>query len=183
MKTQTAREELLAFALPRWAAEPAMEIADAYKWLYQATQGGEHAVGDLEGAQRWLEQEWVALGPPLPDEPLVEPLRPDGAVVRLHLRPYRTAGGEAAALLGAFVASAATFPPERAAFTSVWRQLGEHLAQASLGALTREKWARLDAAMAIKGYPAEHHSSAYRAARQSAYRVLTASQHLALLKR
>ena len=181
MILDTALEDLLAFAFPRWAVEPAMEMADAYKWLYQATQGGEHAVSDLDGVRRWLEREWGALGPPLPDEPLVEALRPDGAIMRLHLRPYRAAGGEAAALLDAFVASAAAFRPERSWFATVWRQLGSHLAHGSHPKLAAEEWARLDAATAPQNYPAVHHSLAYRAARQPAYRVLTAAQHQALL--
>ena len=40
-----------------------MRADDAYKWLFQATRGGEHAI-DREGALSWLQDEWKTLTPP-----------------------------------------------------------------------------------------------------------------------
>jgi len=35
---------LIDFALPKWKADKNVRIEDAYKWTFQATRGGEHAV-------------------------------------------------------------------------------------------------------------------------------------------
>ena len=93
-----------------WANDPAVEMRDAYKWIFQAAMGGEHAAPSRDAADRWLRQEWQTLGPTAPDEPLLEPLG-DSGIVRLHLRPFRDAGGVPDALLDAFLASAASSVP------------------------------------------------------------------------
>ena len=41
-----SNEALLAFAETRWRAQPETRIEDAYKWLFHATLGGDHAVRD-----------------------------------------------------------------------------------------------------------------------------------------
>jgi hypothetical protein len=177
-------DELLAFALTRWETSDAdvMGIEDAYKWLFHATQGGEHAIATPEGPRRWLEQEWATLTEPAPGETAVEPLRPDGAVVRLHLRPFRAAGGDPDALLSAFVASARAFRGDRTEFAAAWESLRGALAERPLGPhLNADGWAQLDAAARPLGYPAVHHSPRYEEARRPAYRVLTGDEAARLL--
>ena len=68
--------DLLTFSLAAWQKEPEMRIEDAYKWLYQATRGGEHAVPDEDSARKWLDEEWATLGSPYKNEPEWEPLCP-----------------------------------------------------------------------------------------------------------
>lgn len=163
---------LVAFALEAWQATPALRIDDAYKWLVQATRGAEHAVPSADAAAAWLGREWAALGPPRPHEPLVEPLRADGALVRLHLRPYRAHGGSERALLDAFLAGAAVALGDESAFTAAWQALRTQLARGPSGHLTLEAWDALDQAMRPRTYPAIHHSEAYAQAFAPAYRVL-----------
>lgn len=167
-----AASALVEFALE--AFEPETRVEDAYKWLFQATRGGEHAVADDTGPRRWLDAEWLTLGPPLPGEPLVVPLRPDGALVRLNLRPYRVRGGSKDALLAAFVASARGFRSDPASFLAAWEELRRRLARSPRGHLTLEAWERLDAEARRAGYPAVHHHEAYAASLRPSYRVLTA---------
>ncbi len=173
---------LLPFALDAFASDPETRIEDAYKWLYQATCGGEHAVADEESARAWLRAEWASLGQTSPGEPLLVPLRPDGALVRLNLRPYRDRGGTADALLAAFLGSARAFEPDTALFLESWTVLGKQLAARPLGPLNRAEWSRLDAAMKAKGYPAIHHSDGFSRARRPAYRVLTRDEAGTLLR-
>ena len=163
---------LVATAAEGWRATPEMEIADAYKWLFQATQGGEHAVSDETGPRRWLDAEWESLGAADPDEPLLVPLRPDGSLVRVNLRPYRAAAGSRDALLAAFVASARRFEPRRDELDAAWRLLGELLRRAPMGGITLGAWERLDAELRSAGFPAVHHSAAYERAYRPAYRVV-----------
>ena len=164
---------LLPFAVDALAADCETRIEDAYKWLFQAANGGEHAVPDEESARAWLETEWASLGPSTPGEPLVVPLRPDGAVVRLNLRPYRDRGGLPSALLDAFLRSARKFEPDPGLFRESWSALGARITSQPLGPLNGAEWQRLDAAMRARGYPAVHHSRGYASARRPAYRVLT----------
>src|SRR3982751_389691 len=85
---------LLDFAIPKWKADKSVHIEDAYKWLYQATRGGEHAVPDEDSARKWLDGEWQFLGNPLKDEPDWEPLCPGSEIGRLNLRPFKAGGGK-----------------------------------------------------------------------------------------
>ena len=160
--------------LESWANDPAVEMRDAYKWIFQATMGGEHAAPSRDAADRWLRQEWKALGPTAAEERLLERLGESG-IVRLHLRPFRDAGGTPDALLDAFLASAASFSPDRETFVRIWRALGDRLRQAPIGRLTYEAWVQLDDETRKAGYPAVHHSDGFTKAHRPAYRVLTAS--------
>jgi hypothetical protein len=162
----------VALPLEAWAAEPVFEMRDAYKWIFQATQGGEHAAPSEGAAAEWLRQEWASVGTPGTDEPMIEPLGASG-LVRLNLRPFKAAGGDRQALLAAFLASAHGFSPDRAAFERGWQSLGEELRRGDVGRLSRRAWEQLDGEMGPRGYPAVHHGEAYTAARHPAYRVLT----------
>lgn len=175
-------DELLAFAMSHWRTEGAVAITDAYKWLYQATQGAEHAAGEPAAVRAWMEREWASLGSPLTGERLLVPLRPDGGVVRLHLRPYCAAGGDSARLLDAFLKSAMRVRTDRQAFWVVWRELRAMLADESFGLLTHDTWIELDAVAGPQDYPAVHHSEGYRALHSPAYRVLIASEAERLLR-
>jgi hypothetical protein len=156
-------------------ADPEMRIEDAYKWLFHATRGGEHAVASEIAARQWLDREWATLGPPRPNEPLWTPLAADGRIGRLNLRPYRALGGSPDDLHAAFVEGARTFDESPAAFRAAWQALGRELSRNPRNHLTRAEWKRLDRAMRAKNYPAIHHSAAYGAARNPAYRVLPAA--------
>lgn len=165
---------LLDFAIPKWKADKNTRIEDAYKYLYQATRGGEHAVPSKDSAKQWLDSEWQNLGPAVTSEPTWEPLCPDGSIGRLHLRPFREAGGKADDVLRAFLASASEYKTDPSAFTDAWFVLGDRLKTAGFGRLTHKQWQRLNRSMKKKKYPAVHHSDAYYQANRPAYRILTA---------
>lgn len=164
---------LARFAWEALRDEPAAEAQDAYKWLFQAARGGEHAALSEESARSWLLGEWATLGPAAPGEPLVVPLRPDRAIVRLNLRPYRDRGGGTDALLAAFLASARSFRPESALFVEAWRKLREVLSVDRHGKVSPADFDELDRASEGLGWPARHHSPGYAEAHAPAYRVLS----------
>ena len=170
-----------AFCLAQARREPEWRIADAAKWLFHATRGGEHAVADGTAVRLWLDREWAVLGPPQDNEPLWTPLTPDGRIGRLNLRPYKAEGGAPEPLLAAFLASAESFEASPRRFRAAWRALGRALQARPAGFLTDPEWQRLDRDLRAQDYPAIHHSPEYEAARQPAYRVLTAAQAAALL--
>ena len=166
--------DLLRYSLPQWRREPDFQMEDAYKWLFHATQGGDHAVQDDSGPRRWMEREWKTLDRPKPGEPRVVKLDPEGRMLRVNLRPYRASGGESEMLLAVFVASAKQFRPKKDRFVVVWRQLGDHLKQHREGNLTYPAWRRLDGQTKKLGYPAIDHSAAYERSAKPAYRVILA---------
>jgi len=164
--------ELIDFALSRWRRTPRMTVRDAYKWLFQATLGGEHAVSDPSGPSLLLDEEWAGLDEPFPGESVLESLRPDGALARVNLRPFKQAGGEKERLLRVFLDSARAFRVEKEAFLLAWRACGARLPALALPAMTPEDWKSLDARCRADGYPPLHHSPAYEAAYRPAYRVV-----------
>src|SRR3954463_11139203 len=148
---------LLDFAIPKWKADKAVRIEDTYKWLYQATRGGEHAVPDRAGAKEWLDGEWSSLGPADKHESLIDPLCPGGEIVRINLRKFKASGGTENDILDAFFASAAEYRSTVNEFTAAWYELGKRLQKRGFGQVTSAAWEKLDAEMKAKNYPAVHH--------------------------
>jgi len=172
---------LLDLAIPKWKADKNVRIEDAYKWTYQATRGGEHAVPDKESARKWLEREWQTLGEPVANEPIWEPLCRGGEIGRLNLRPLKANGGKADDLLEAFLASSREYKTEPQSFVDAWLELGKRLKKKSVGKLDYKSWTKLDTEMNAKNYPAIHHSETYDKANHPAYRILTSAEMKKLL--
>ena len=174
---------LIDFALPVWKQQPAVQMEDAYKWIYQAARGGEHAAPDREMAGDWLDKEWKTLTEPRENEPLWQPLCKDGSIGRLNLRPYKSRGGDPDDLVDAFVAGANGFKGTEIDFLATWNELGKSLKNRSAGGLDHKKWKALDAEMKKQGYPAVHHSEKYSDAFRPAYRILPEAQMKKLLEK
>jgi hypothetical protein len=164
---------LLDFAMKEWKADSAIEVDDAYKWLFQATRGGEHAVPDEQSAREWLDGEWKALGVAQKDELAWQPLCKDDSIGRLNLRPFKTSGGNSEAVLTAFLQSSKDFDQSKENFIAAWTGLGKKLKKKPRGKLNVAEWQKLDDVMRAKDYPAVHHSKNYNEVRQPAYRVIT----------
>ena len=79
------------------------------------------------------------------------------------------------------VASRRAYKATVESFTDAWAELGKRLKKRSVGNLTHKAWAKLDAEMKAKNYPAIHHSASYEKANHPAYRVLTKSEMQKLL--
>lgn len=170
---------LLDFAAKQWESVPAFEMQDAYKWLFQATRGGEHAAPSYEAAQKWLDGEWKTLGKPQENELLWEPLCQDDSIGRLNLRPFRAQGGKIETALTAFIESAKNFgtgEKSKENFQKAWVELGKKLKKKPAGKLNHAEWTKLDEEMRAKDYPAVHHSKAYGEAHIPAYRIITDEQ-------
>lgn len=167
-----AEPTLLDHAFEQWKSTPEMKIEDAYKWLYHATLGGEHAVTSEDGPRVWLDREWPTLSAPLKDEPEVVPLTPDGRLLRVNLRPYRSRGGDKDMLLWAFVFSAQRLKRDESLFVREWDALGAKLKSDAWRQLSHQEWKRLDALTRKQGFPAIEHSPQYEKIYMPAYRVV-----------
>lgn len=155
---------------------PRMEAPDIYKLLHQAALGSEHAMSSPEAAHKWLASKIVQLSAG-PDDPLIDPLRPDSMVVRVHLRPFLAQGDDTEALLSAFIHSSNT---PVGSTRRLKRCLRYAVQSSTAGEIPTGKQALATyvAQQARRGYPPVHHSEAYVATYAPAYRVLATSQVL-----
>jgi hypothetical protein len=170
MMFPTEEERIAGLLINHLARYPQMTVQDAYKLLFQAAMGAEHAVTNVEAAGRWLRHELQGLGDG-PKEPLSDPLSPDSAFVRLHLRPYVAAQGNAAALLDAFVRTAREYHGSVQTLQRYWHT-ASRLATSGLLPYTPAALQEFFTAMQAKEFPAVHHSAAYLHAYRPAYRVI-----------
>jgi hypothetical protein len=159
--------QLLSAHLERY---PAMQLDDIYKLLHQAALGPGHAVDNPAAARKRLDQELVALGD-APVEPLQDIISPDGRLGRVHLRPYLAAGGDPDALLRTFVETANSYPASPDKLAKFCGCLGD-LAAAGGIPFAREEVVAYFGKISRDGYPAVHHSEAFRNAYRPAYRVI-----------
>lgn len=151
------------------ARYPGLGLEDIYKLLHQAALGPAHAVEALAARGR-LAQEAGELGAG-PDEPLVDPISPDGRLARVHLRPYLAQGRDLNTLADAFAETARTWTPSIDKLAKFCGCLGD-LADAGGIACARTDVVAYMNARAAEGWPAVRHSAAYRAAWRPAYRVV-----------
>ena len=149
---------------------PRMELVDVYKLLHQAAMGPGHAIDDPASARDKLDAELAQLGEG-PDDPIADPISPDGKLARIHLRPYLAAGHSVSVLANAFVQAGHSHPPAPEKLEKFCACLGD-LAAAGGMPFLRDEVESYVQAIAARGYPVVHHSSTYRAAYHPAYRVV-----------
>jgi hypothetical protein len=154
---------------------PLMQAEDLYKLAHQAAFGPGHAVDDPDQARTWLLAEVERLAARSmaeeTDEPLIEALRPDRSVVRVHLRPYFEAGLDTDELAAAFARSAAEHRPAPEVFER-YRRCFEELAEDGDLDVDRDSLSSYLDRRAAEGLPAVHHSDEYVRAYRPAYRVV-----------
>jgi hypothetical protein len=117
-----------------------------------------------------LEREVAGLGPG-PSEPLVDPISPDGRIVRIHLRPFVEQHGDLDRLAAAFVQTATTFRGSKDSLAPAWAQVVRLAAKGEVPFSAGDA-ERFGAAMAAEGYPAVHHSKEFNERYRPAYRVV-----------
>jgi len=150
---------------PRWGVE------DVYKLLHQAAMGSEHAAPEEALARAWLERELSQMGPG-PAESVVDPISSDGAVVRVHLRPFVAEGHDPRRLLSAFLRTAREHTASVASLESSC-QLAVLAAAGGTMPFTAGALRAFLQVMASRGFPPVHHSATYQADYRPAYRVVS----------
>lgn len=171
MKTpamQSALKTIISYHLNRY---PGLAVADLYKLIYQAAMGSEHAVTDADQAERRLRSEAETMAPMPEDAPMTDPVSPDHRLVRVHLHPYLTRGGQIADLARAFIQTSRTFTPSIRSLSTYWRWT-EAMAHRDDLAISAAQLARFGEKKCKENYPAVHHSAQYRRLYQPAYRVV-----------
>lgn len=140
---------------------PLMQGQDVYKLLYQGLLGPEHLLADPQRFLAGLQEELKGLTPG-PAAALYEPVRPDGRLVRLHLRAWQSTGQSLDALLDACLAAARQSWGTPADLEQLWQAY----------AASRPELSELTQTLRQNGFPPVHHSDAYRQAYRPAYRLV-----------
>ena len=149
---------------------PDMRAEDIYKMVHHAAMGNAHLFSDTAAARLWLLNEFDEIQGDTA-EPLIEPVSPDGSIVRVNLRPYKARGGDIDRLFDSMVQSAGRIHQDAAALD---RWLQEVLDESEFGTIPVDKTTLREFfdAMKAEGYPAKHHSETYETLYAPSYRVL-----------
>jgi len=152
------------------ARYPLMQTEDLYKLCHQAALGSEHAVIDLQGARDWLARELDGLSGDVV-EPMIDPISPDRRILRVHLRPFVAAAGDAEELLQAFVQTANGFRGTASQLKRYWTAIVELSRRGEMPFAADDLERFLDH-MEAASFAAVHHSARYQAAYRPSYRVV-----------
>jgi hypothetical protein len=164
-------ESLIRLLTTHFTRYPLMQVQDLYKLLHQATLGSEHAVLDESSAQKRLETEMASMGEGL-DEPLLDPISPDGSIARLHLRPCLQAGIDPQAILSAFLRTAQEWHGSYETLQEYGPMVAQ-LAEDENWHISRQEMVTFFATMEKEGFPPWHHSQIFSATYHPAYRVVS----------
>lgn len=153
------------------SAKGGMTARDAYKLLFQACFGVEHLLSDTAGVRARLLAEMETLGAAAGPESLLERISPDGAMVRLNLRPAAALNLPPEAIVQAMFRSAAETRPDTLAFYRYWNETTALIRYALLPWRPSDlvEW---DARVQEGDLRPAHHSEEYRKANRPAYRVV-----------
>lgn len=163
MDSQNTKDFLLA----QCVRYPALRPEDLLKGLHQSTFGCGHLVGDPSAAADFIRREAEGCKPA--NGPVIEPL--DGGFFRVHLSGLADSGLTAEELAYLFAASAEVVCGSEAEIEERLAVLLNLAKEDELPFSYEETLAAVEA-WREKGFPACHHSDAFRAAYAPAYRVL-----------
>ena len=175
MNTPTTNAERTHALLSKhYNTYPGLQTEDIFKYLYHSAFGCDHLVTNEAAALHYIQAEYAAQGNRAPD--LIEPL--DGAYVRVHLGVLQ-GGLRPQTLARLFCLSA-----QKESGGTEQLEKGLEIAQQMIGEGTLPLDGKAFAAQAnawrTAGFPALHHSAAFREAYRPAYRVI-AKQYAAIL--
>ena len=149
---------------------PLSQAEDLYKLCHQASLGSEHAVKDSAAAREWLLRELSELGDQTPEQ-LLEEISGDGAILRVHLRPYVASGRDPEKLLEAFIQTARNFEGSTSRLRRYMAAIVKMAQNSEIPVKAQEVKSLFDE-MQAAGYPPIHHSPIYVQAYNPHYRVI-----------
>lgn len=149
---------------------PLLQIEDLYKLAHQAALGSEHAIRDIASARKWLMRELDEMKAG-PTEPLLDEISADGRIVRVHLIPFISSGGDPETLLQAFIRTANEYHGSVELLGEYWGTI-ERLSENSEIPFQTADLENYIEQMESLGFPAVHHSKQYQSAYQPSYRVI-----------
>jgi hypothetical protein len=157
-------------ALAHLKRYPSMEIQDLYKLAYQSALGAEHAAFSQDVLNNYLMQELSGLVEG-PLESLIDPISPDGHIVRVHLRPFILAGGNPLKLSQVFWESAQAYHGTTDLLALFWLEVQQLAEAGEIPFKLADLQSYFTDRQAGEFQPV-HHSMVFREAYKPAYRVV-----------
>ena len=145
---------------------PKLQVEDVFKYLFQSAFGCEHLVSNEEAALAYINREYETVSKT--EKPYIEPL--DGEYSRVYLSCLND-GLQPETLAKLFCLSAKKEENGRAALEEKI-EVAKELVVSGESPIDQEAFAQKLAAWQELGYPAVHHSNAFREAYKPAYRVI-----------
>ena len=168
------REQTRKRLIQHYQSYPKLEAEDIFKYLFQSAFGCEHFVLSEDTAREYILREYATL--PKSEQPKTEPL--DGDYSRVHLS-HLNAGLPPEALARLFCLSARKEEEGRALLEEKL-EVAKELVEGGFLPLDGAEFSQKLAAWRALGYPALHHSNAFREVYRPAYRVI-ANRYVRLL--
>ncbi len=170
-RTWRSQEALATLIRGHLLRYPAAEPRDIYKLLYQGVLGPEHLIDSAGEFAHRLRRELESVHAD-ENEPLWEPLRPDGLLGRLNLRPFKARGGDPARLLEACLRTASMRWGTPEELKRVWSAFATLAHQGAWPGLSPARVDALTHYLVQRGYPPVHHTGVYRRSYHPAYRLV-----------
>jgi hypothetical protein len=168
-----SREALTVLIGGHLTRYPAAEPRDIYKLLYQGTLGPEHLVESVEEFEARLLAELEEIQPD-ENEPLWDPLRPDGLLGRLNLRSFKARGGDPARLLEACLRTSFQRWGTPEDLKRAWDTYSSLARQGTWPSMSPGRIDILTRYLILHDYPPMQHSTMFRRSYAPAYRVIAA---------
>lgn len=146
-------------------AHPSSRPSDIVKLCYQAANGAEHLLNDMDAARAYLFREYEKTD--ARDIPLFEEL--SSGVCRVNIAAWKYRGLPIDWLFAMFKSSAKICDKGREALSEYIRVVGNILPEMPFSA---DEWAAYISEYEKLGMPAVHHSEVYREAENPAYRIV-----------
>ncbi len=169
-----ANEQTRQLLMQHYRAYPQLQAEDIFKFLFHSALGCEHLVSDEKAALCYLQNEYAAM----PKHASARAEQLDGAYSRVHLGVCED-GLCPVTLARLFCLSAQSEPGGKKCLEQKLEVASEMVARGELP-LDPDTFAQKLQAWRAQGFPALHHSAAFREAYHPAYRVI-ASKYAKLL--
>ena len=150
---------------------PLMQPEDVYKLLYQGILGPEHLISSPEEFAARLQEEYDVVFPE-DVEPLWEAVRPDGALGRVNLRPFKAKLGSPAALARACLETARQVWGAPQDLREAWATFVSLCQPGRWIVFSLPQVLELAVGLEERDYPAVHHSQRYAEAYRPSYRLV-----------
>jgi hypothetical protein len=171
--TQVDPGSLLTLLEQHLSWYPLMEPPDIYKLLYQGMMGSEHLLTSQEQYTQSLYSEYEQLQPDA-SQRLLETVRPDGALFRLNLRPFKSRQLGLSVLTLPLLETAHHPFGTMADLSAVWAALVRLCQQGRISHYDPNLIHQFSHWLEAMNYPSVHHSELYRLTYQPAYRLISA---------
>jgi len=159
---------LLSYHIRRY---PDMTIQDVYKLLYQGAMGGSHILEDRFSAFESFLREFATTPSAGEGSLIYEPISPVWEMFRVHIAPYRNAGGIPYILWREIVESARNFPENKGDLLSWWSGFQELVRMGRLP-FDIEEVEEFSAYISREDFPVVHHSAVFVEKYKPSYRLI-----------